>query len=177
MSNFYKLFDKNYYAFSTIAIFIALIIFIFGLNDPNPTKENEVKNIQVTVEKFNYKPKSNQRYTYLIKGRNLNNDFQIPANYLSIFKKNAFELNANKIENFNFLILKNDEKNLNKNSKISVFGIHTNSDILLDFDKVTQINKNSKKINPIISLIFFISGIVFFLIRKFHWTPQKKHYR
>ncbi|WP_164472049.1 hypothetical protein [Amniculibacterium aquaticum] len=177
MSKIHKLFDKNYYAFSTIAIMIALTTFIFDLNNKNPTNKNEITNIHGKIEKFDYKPNSNQKYTYLIKIQNLNNHFQIPASYLSVFNKKGLELNANKNEIFSFQILKNDEQKLNKNSTVSVFGIYANSDIFLDFNKVIQINKNSKKINPFVSLFFFIAAIGFFLIRKFFWKPQTKHYR
>lgn len=177
MSNLHKLFDTNYYAFSIIVFIISLTTFVLGFNDKNPTNKNEIKNIQGKIEKLDYKPNSKQKYTYLIKIQNLDNDFQIPANYLSIFNKNALELNSNKNENFNFQILKKDERNLNRNSTISVFGIYTNSDILLDFNKVIQINKNSKKISPFISFIFFLLAIIFFVIRKFFWKHQEKHYR
>ena len=172
MCNFYKLFDINYYACSSIAILIALLTFMFGLNDKNPTTITQMKTIRGTVKNFDYKPSDNQKYTYLIKMQGLKNDFQIPANYLSIFNEKTFALNAVKKEKINFIILKKDEQKLNEKSKISLFGIYTNSELLLDFNKVLQINKNSKKTNTLISSIFFILGIVYFIIRKFFWVPK-----
>ena len=173
MSNFYKLFDINYYAFSSLSILVALLTFMLGLNDKNPTMTTQMLTIRGTVENFDYKPTDNQKYTYLIKIQGLKNDLQIPAKYLSIFNKETFELNAVKKENINFLILKKGEQKLNEKSKISLFGIYTNSEVMLDFNKVLQVNKNLRKTYPLISSIFLILGIVYFIVRKFFWTPQK----
>ena len=173
MSNFYKLFDINYYAFSSLSILVALLTFMLGLNDKNPTMTTQMLTIRGTVENFDYKPTDNQKYTYLIKIQGLKNDLQIPAKYLSIFNKETFELNAVKKENINFIILKKGEQKLKKKKKISLFGIYTNSEVMLDFNKVLQVNKNLRKTYPLISSIFLILGIVYFIVRKFFWIPQK----
>ena len=175
MGNFHKLVDKNYYAFSTLAFLISIIILVTNFLKNDILNSSELYETSGLVEKYNYKPSNNQKYTYLIKLSEFKSDFMIPANYLSIFRKSDFEKYINSDKKIKVLINKNDIKNLNKNLKILLHGIKNNNQIFLNENNSLEINKKLKEKNLLISLCFVICGILYFIIRKYFWTP-KKHY-
>jgi hypothetical protein len=163
-------FDKDKYAFSTVAILSGLFFLYHHLTRDTLKSDNDLVQINGPVKDYSFADKQRGLRTtheYYVWLDNYENAFQIKADFLDYFKKNEFKAQVRKGDSILLTIPKQKTIYLNAGAEnIYVLSIdHQNKNYL---DKTKTMKTENSGFDLYATAFFLLIGTAYYLFKKRH---------
>jgi hypothetical protein len=163
--------DRDYYAFTSITILLSIVTLSYFFTKDKIRSENDLTKIEGKYNSYSFKKGNRGTLMYYFWLNEYKCTFQIPANYISYFNRNRFIANVKKNDKLNIYISNNQVTNLN--SKEKIFVQHIGKQNLIFLNKMNSIKTEKSYSEVYFSIIIFIAGILYYVIRKTIWKPKE----
>ena len=163
--------DRDYYAFTSIAILLSIATLCIFFTKDKISTENDLTKIEGKYNSYSFKKGNRGTVMYYFWLNEYKCTFQIPANYIGYFNRSGFINNVKRNDNLNIYISNNQLKNLNSEGKI--FVQHIEKQNLVFLNKMNSIKTENSCKEIYFSIIWFLAGIFYYIIRKTIWKPKE----
>jgi len=127
---------------ATVFCIVGLLFIIYYLNRDKIQSKSDLVEISANMKDYSFaENRSIRRHTfqYYVFLHGFNNRFQIIADFVPLFNKEAFEQNIQSYEIITVYISKKDFRSLNKRYNVRVFGINSSRTAYLDIEPAMKI--------------------------------------
>lgn len=165
--------DRDYYAFTTITIFVFILMMSHFVTKDKIRTEDDLVLIEGKYKEYSFKHGSRGRRMYYFWLDKYQCTFQIPANYHDFFNKTRFIGDIGRHDNLKLYISKNSLQNLNSDKKIFVQHIEKQRFVFLDKSKSIEMESGYGSVY--FSISFLLAGLLYYRIRTTIWKPRPKY--
>jgi hypothetical protein len=165
--------DRDYYLFTTATILVTIAIFHHFLTKDKFENDQAITRIKGNFIDYSFVHAQGARgttRTYYFWLDNYDCTFQIPADYLSFFKRESFKRDIKIGDTLELIISTNRINDLQSDKEVRVLGIKNRKTTYLDENKSIKMERSNAEIY--VGLGFLIAGLIYYIIRRRYWTPR-----
>ena len=166
--------DRDYYLFTTGTFLISILIFYHSFTKDKFSNDSDLTKVSGKLIDYSFTHGSRGTKMYYLWLENYQCTFQIPADYLSIFKKEQFRIEIKNGDTIEIMVPTNRLENFQTDSKVVILGLSKGETIYLEKEETIAKERNNS--DRYVGLGFFLAGLIYLIIRLFYWTPKRARY-